>query len=202
MATQTINSVALWGKDPVTQDCDYFLLPGISTDANNAIVADAAGNLFAPAVSLDQELFGAGETLTADAGNSVTVTLTDGSTAIVAPGGVIPANVAGCIAYDEVSNKAAYIGVDTNTFGTVAPATVAGTSTNGVAYVIGDPIVTFPDNTTWAGAAVSNLTITNATAGDGIITLNPVGGAPVDVVTDVCEAMGDVPASPIQLCYV
>lgn len=211
MASQAINTVALWGKDITTGDCDYYLQPGISTDPNNAAVADAVGNLFVPAVNLQQELFGVGEVLPTTATNSVDVVLTDGSTVTLAPGDTVPANISGCIAFDEVSGKLAYIGVDTNTFGVPSVAVAAGTDFFGDAYLAGANIVTYPGNLVVAQPVVPTDTVAPATVAG--ISTNGVAYAIGDVIvtqTDgtvyyeapICDQMGPVPASITQLCFV
>jgi len=88
-------------------------------------------------ISLDQELFGAGETLPASGTNNVTVTLSDGTTAVLMPGDVIPANLVGAVAFDEVSNRLTYIGMDTNTFASLSDPT-AGDGLQTITFANGD----------------------------------------------------------------
>lgn len=196
-----INQRAVYVKNPVDQVCEWALLPGISTDANNAVIPGTDGNLFVQQVTLSQELFAGGETLPADTGNSVVVTLNDGNTVTVNAGDTVPATISGCIAYDEVSKKATYIGVDTNTFGTAAAATAAGTTTNGVTYAVGDVIITFPDGTSYVESPSVSAALSDPTAGDGLSTVTFANGDVQAFVTNVCAATGDVPATPTQLCY-
>lgn len=118
--------------------------------------------------SLQQELFGQGETLPANMSGPVTVNLSDGTTVTLDAGDTIPANIVGCIVVDEVTGKPAPVGLDTDTRYVVTSSDNSQTVTPGttlsgeISYDLTnpDPLID-PLNGTWRiSSESSNISLT------------------------------------------